>query len=155
MARKLQPRVARQITRQLDDILTAVHLPSRPRIGWIASVRQALGMSKTQLAKRIDITRPSLDELESNELKETITLASMRKIADALGCDVQYVLVPRKPLEQMIAERAMKKASTKLGRVNQSQALEASALEAASLSGAVVDLAKEYEVNRPADLWND
>jgi predicted DNA-binding mobile mystery protein A len=155
MARKLQPRVARQITRQLDDILAAVHLPSRPRIGWIASVRQALGMSKTQLAKRIDITRPSLDELESNELKETITLASMRKIADALGCDVHYILVPRKPLEQMIAERAMKKASTKLGRVNQSQALEASALEAASLSGAVVDLAKEYEVNRPADLWND
>ena len=155
MARKLQPRVARQITRQLDDILAAVHLPSRPRIGWIASVRQALGMSKTQLAKRIDITRPSLDELESNELKETITLASMRKVADALGCDVQYILVPRKPLEQMIAERAKKKASTKLGRVNQSQALEASALEAASLSGAVVDLAKEYEVNRPADLWND
>ena len=155
MARKLQPRVARQVTRQLDGILAAVHLPSRPRIGWIASVRQALGMSKTQLAKRVDITRPSLDELESNELKETITLASMRKIADALGCDVQYILVPRKPLEQMIAERAMKKASTKLGRINQSQALEASALEAASLSGAVVDLAKEYEVNRPADLWND
>ena len=155
MARKLQPRVARQITRQLDDILAAVHLPSRPRIGWIASVRQALGMNKTQLAKRVDITRPSLDELESNELKETITLASMRKVADALGCDVQYILVPRKPLEQMIAERAKKKASTKLGRVNQSQALEASALEAASLSGAVVDLAKEYEVNRPADLWND
>jgi len=155
MARKLQPRVARQITRQLDDILAAVHLPLRPRIGWIASVRQALGMSKTQLAKRVDITRPSLDELESNELKETITLASMRKVADALGCDVQYVLVPRKPLEQMIAERAKKKASTKLGRVNQSQALEASALDAASLSGAVVDLAKEFEVNRPADLWND
>ncbi len=130
-------------------------MPSRPRIGWLASVRQALGMSKTQLAKRIDITRPSLDELESNELKETITLASMRKIANALGCDVHYILVPRKPLEQMIAERAMKKASTKLGRVNQSQALEASALDAASLSGAVVDLAKEYEVNRPADLWND
>ena len=155
MARKIQPRVARQITRQLDDILAAVHLPSRPRIGWIASVRQALGMSKTQLAKRVDITRPSLDELESNELKETITLASMRKIADALGCDVHYILVPRKPLEQMIAEQAMKKASTKLGRINQSQALEASALDASSLSGAVVDLAKEYEVNRPADLWND
>jgi predicted DNA-binding mobile mystery protein A len=155
MARKPQPRVARQITRQLDDILAAVHLPSRPRIGWIASVRQALGMSKTQLAKRIGITQPSLDELESNELKETIALASMRKIADALGCDVHYILVPRIPLEQMIAERAMKKASTKLGRVNQSQALEASALEAASLTGAVVDLAKEYEVNRPTDLWND
>ena len=155
MAHKPSPRVARQMTRQLDDILATADMPSRPRLGWIASIRQALGMSKTQLAKRVGITRPSLHELVSNELKETITLASLHKVADALGCDVQYVLVPRKPLEQMIAERALKIASTKLGRVNQSQALEASALEGASLSGAVVDLAKEYEVNRPADLWND
>ena len=143
------------MTRQLDDILAKADMPSRPRLGWIASIRQALGMSKTQLAKRVGIARPSLDELESNELKETITLASLHKVANALGCDVQYVLVPRRPLEQIIAQRALRKASTKLGRVNQSQALEASALEAASLSDAVVDLAKEYEVNRPADLWND
>ena len=155
MARKPSPRVARQMTRQLDGVLASARVPSRPSIGWIASIRQALGMSKTQLAKRLGVTRPSLNELESNEVKETTTLTSMRRVADALGCDLQYVLVPRKPLDQMIAERALKKASTKLGRVNQSQALEASALEAASLSGAVVDLAKEYEVNRPADLWND
>ena len=155
MPRKPHPRVARQMTRQLDDILAKADMPSRPRLGWIASIRQALGMSKTQLAKRVGIARPSLDELESNELKETITLASLHKVANALGCDVQYVLVPRRPLEQIIAQRALRKASTKLGRVNQSQALEASALEAATLSDAVVDLAKEYEVNRPADLWND
>jgi len=155
MVRKLSPRVARQMTRQLDGVLAAARVPSRPSIGWIASIRQALGMSKTQLAKRLGVTRPSLNELESNEARETTTLASMRKVADALGSDLQYVLVPRKPLEQVIAERALKKASTKLGRINQSQALEASALEGASLSGAVVDLAKEYEVNRPAHLWND
>ena len=155
MVRKPSPRVARQMTRQLDDILAAVDLPSRPRIGWIASIRQALGMSKTQLARRIGVTRPSLDELESNEVKETITLASMRKVADALGCDLQYVLVPRKPLDKLIAEQALEKATKKLGRVNQSQALEASALEADSLTRAITDLAREFEVTRPADLWND
>lgn len=112
-------------------------------------------MSKTQLAKRIGVTRPSLDELESNEVKETITLASLRKVTDALGCDLQYVLVPRKPLERQIAEQALKKASSRLGRVNQSQALEASALEADSLSRAINDLAKELEVTRPSGLWND
>lgn len=155
MARKQSPRVARQITRQLDDMLAAVELPPVPRSGWIASIRQALGMSKTQLAKRIGVTRPSLDELESNEVKETITLASLRKVADALGCDLQYVLVPRKPLERQIAEQALKKASSRLGRVNQSQALEASALEAGSLSRAIKDLARELEVTRPSSLWND
>jgi len=155
MARKQQPRVARQKTRQLDDVLATANVPSRPRIGWITSIRQALGMSKTQLAKRINVVRQSLDDLESNELKETITLASMRNVADALGCDLQYVFIPRKPLEKLIVEQALRRASKKLGRVNQSQALEASAIETESLSRAVTDLAKEMEVKRPADLWND
>ena len=75
MTRKTQPRLARQKTRQLDDELAAANIPSRPRSGWIAAVRQALGMSKTQLAARMDIVRQSLDNLESNELKGTITLA--------------------------------------------------------------------------------
>ena len=55
----------------------------------------------------------------------------------------------------MITEQALKKAGKKLGRVNQSQALEAAAIETASLSRAVTDLAKEIEIKRPADLWND
>ncbi len=155
MPRKQQPRVARQKTRQLDDVLLAANVPSRPRIGWIASIRQALGMSKTQLARRIDVARQSLDDLESNELKGTITLSSMRNVAEALGCDLQYVFVPRKPLEKMIAEQALRRASKKLGRVNQSQALEASAIETESLSRAIIDLTKEIEVKRPANLWND
>jgi len=155
MASKASSRVARQMTRQFDDTLATVDMPSRPGAGWIASIRQALGMSKTQLANRIGVTPPSVFELESNEVKETITLRSLRKAADALGCDLQYVLLPRRPLEKLIAEQALKKASLKLGRVNQSQALEASALEADSLSRAIADLAKEFEVNRPTDLWND
>jgi hypothetical protein len=55
----------------------------------------------------------------------------------------------------MITKQALKKASNRLRRVNQSQTLEASAIEAESLSRAVTDLAKEIEVKRPADLWND
>ena len=55
----------------------------------------------------------------------------------------------------MVAEQALKRARDKLGRINQSQALEASAMESQSLSRAVTDLAKEIEVKRPADLWND
>jgi predicted DNA-binding mobile mystery protein A len=112
-------------------------------------------MGKTQLAKRINIARQSLSDMESNEKKGTITLASLRNAADGLGCDLQYVLVPRQPLEQMVAEQALRRASQKLGRINQSQALEASAIETDSLSRAVIDLANEIGVKRPADLWND
>ena len=155
MARKEQPRVARQKTRQLDEVLATTTIPSRPRIGWIASIRQALGMSKTQLAKRTHVARQSVDALESNEQNNAITLASLRTVANALECDLQYVLVPRKPLEKLISEQALRKASKKLRRVNQSQALEASAIETKSLSQAISDLAKEIEIKRPMDLWND
>jgi predicted DNA-binding mobile mystery protein A len=112
-------------------------------------------MGTTQLAKRMGITRPSLNQLETNEVSDKITLASLRNAADALGCDLQYALVPRQSLSKMVADQAKHRAHRKLGRINQSQALEASAMEAESLNKAVMDMAKEIEINRPADLWND
>jgi predicted DNA-binding mobile mystery protein A len=155
MKRKPTPRVARQKTRQLDETLATVQVPQRPRGGWIAAIRQAFGMNQTQLAKRMGITRPSLAQLEDNETKDTATLAALQRAADALGCDLRYVLVPREPLAEMVANQALHRARQKLGRVNQSQALEASAMAADSFSAAVADLAKELELERPSDLWND
>jgi len=139
----------------MDDILHDVRVPFRPRGGWLSTMRQALGMTKTQLADRLEIARTGVNRLEANELKGTITIASLSKAAEALGCELQYVLVPRKPLRDMVAEQALKRARDKLGRINQSQALEASAMESQSLSRAITDLAQEIEVKRPADLWND
>ena len=140
---------------QMDDVLHSVQVPSRPRGGWISTLRQALGMTKTQLANRLGIARTGVNRIESNELKGAITIASLEKAAKALGCDLQYVFVPRKPLHEMVAKQALKRAWEKLGRINQSQALEASAIEQESLSRTVLDLAKEIEVKRPANLWND
>ena len=148
-------RVARQRTRQLENALREVRVPERPRNGWIASIREALGMTKTQLAKRIGIARPSLNQLETNEISGSITVASLQNAANALDCDLQYVLVPRQPLSEMVREQAIKRAQQRLSRVNQSQALEASAIASENLSDAVADLAKELEVQRPTDLWND
>ena len=139
----------------MDDILHDVQVPFRPRGGWLSTLRQALGMTKTQLANRLGIARTGVNRLETNELKGAITIASLTNAAEALGCELQYVLVPRQPLGDMVAEQALKRARDKLGRINQSQALEASAMESQSLSRAVADLAKEIEVKRPADLWND
>jgi len=139
----------------MDDILHDVRVPFRPRGGWLSTMRQALGMTKTQLADRLEIARTGVNRLEANELKGTITMASLSKAAEALGCELQYVLVPRKPLRDMVAEQALKRARDKLGRINQSQALEASAMESQSLSRAIANLAQEIEVKRPADLWND
>jgi predicted DNA-binding mobile mystery protein A len=149
------PRQSRQMMRQLDELLAGVDLPLRPAGGWVSAIREALSMSQAQLARRMGISRQNLRQLEQNEASHAATLARVRRAADALDCDLQYVLVPRRSLAQLIKEQATRRAHQKLGRVNQSQALEAAALSAGSLSDAVADLATELEVLRPSDLWND
>src|SRR5580765_7238565 len=77
-----------------------------PTHGWIKAVRQALGMSMEQLAKRLKITQPSLVQLEQSEIKGTIELATLRRVAEALDCTLVYALVPNRPLETMVRDRA-------------------------------------------------
>lgn len=148
-------RVARQRTLQMDDALQGLRVPDRPPGGWLSTVRQALGMTKAQLARRLNIAGSGINAIETNELKGTITLKSLARAANALGCDLRYVFVPHEPLEKMVVDQATRRAREKLGRINQSQALEASAMESESLSRAITDLAREIEIQRPADLWND
>jgi predicted DNA-binding mobile mystery protein A len=77
-----------------------------PARGWIKAVREALGMSTAQLAKRMGIRQPSIIDLERSEEKGTIELATLRRVAQALDCSLVYALVPNKPLETTIRERA-------------------------------------------------
>ena len=112
-------------------------------------------MNKTQMAKRLGITSQSLAELEAAELKGSITLNRLQKAADALGCDLAYTIVPRKPLETMVSEQALRRATQKLVRINRSQALEAATVDEEALSAAVHDLARELELEGTTDLWNE
>src|SRR5271163_4656313 len=77
-----------------------------PVRGWIKAIREALGMSTAQLAKRLGIKQPSLVDLEQSEAKGTIELATLRRVAEALDCTLIYALVPNKPLEDTVRERA-------------------------------------------------
>ena len=112
-------------------------------------------MTQAQLAKRMGIAQQSAASLETDELNGNVTLARLMRAAEELGCELRYLLVPTEPLEDMVANQARRRAEQKLERVNQSQALEASAMSANSLSNGVADLARELEMNRAADLWDE
>src|SRR5271167_4387486 len=77
-----------------------------PVRGWIKAIREALGMSTAQLAKRLGVRQPSVVAIEQSEAKGTIELATLRRVAEALGCTLVYAFVPNKPLETMVRERA-------------------------------------------------
>jgi predicted DNA-binding mobile mystery protein A len=77
-----------------------------PVRGWVKAVRQALGLTTAQLAQQLGVKQPSVVALEQSEAKGTIELATLRRVAAALDCTVVYALVPNKPLETMVRERA-------------------------------------------------
>lgn len=79
---------------------------SPPVRGWIKAVREALGMTTGQLATRVGIKQPTLVAIEQSEAKGSIELATLRRVAEALDCTLVYALVPHKPLEATIRERA-------------------------------------------------
>jgi predicted DNA-binding mobile mystery protein A len=112
-------------------------------------------MSQQQLGSRLGVTRQRVGELETLEGDDRVTLSSLRRAADALGCELKYVFVPRTSLDQAISEQAFNRARQRIERVNVSQALEASAMSSTSLSMAISDLTNELATERPADLWDD
>src|SRR5258708_21159522 len=102
-------RLAAQARSQLDERFKELRPPKRytpPVRGWIKAVREALGMTTAQLAQRLGIKQPSLVDLEQSEAKYTIELATLRRVAEALDCTIVYALVPNKPLEILVHDRA-------------------------------------------------
>ena len=97
---------------------------ARPPRGWVKAIREALGMTTAQLAKRLGISQPSVVGLEKAEAAKVITLETLERAARALDCTLVYALVPRKPLETILRERAREKARERLRTISHSMSLE-------------------------------
>ena len=113
--------------RNLDKRLRILMNPdpfARPAHGWIKVLREALGMTTAQLAKRLGIAQPSVVGLEQAEASKAITLKTLERAARALDCTLVYALVPRKPLESVVQERAYQAARKRLHTISHSMMLE-------------------------------
>ncbi len=97
---------------------------ARPPRGWIRAVREALGMSAAGLAARLGITAGAVTRLEQSEAADRIQLDTLRRAADALGCDLVYLLVPRRPLNAVVRDRARELAHRQIAAVEQTMRLE-------------------------------
>lgn len=105
---------------------------ARPPHGWLRAVREALGMSAAALATRLGITAGAVTRLEQSEAADRIQLDTLRRAADALGCDLVYLLVPRRPLDAVVRDRARELARKQIAAVEQTMRLEDQATGMAS-----------------------
>jgi predicted DNA-binding mobile mystery protein A len=114
----------KQLDRSLEQYQAARKVP-RPSKGWIRAIRQALGVSSGELARRLGTSRQLPLQLEKGEAEDRITLKSLRAVANALDCDLVYALVPRAAsIEELIENRARAEARQRVLGVEHSMALE-------------------------------
>lgn len=114
----------KQLDRALEPYRTAREVP-RPSKGWIRSIRQALGVSSGELARRLGTSRQLPLQFEKGEAEDRITLKSLRAVANALDCDLVYALVPRAgSIRELIENRARAEAKDRVLGVEHSMALE-------------------------------
>jgi len=122
-----------------------------PVRGWIKAIREALGMSTAQLARRLKIKQPSLVQLEQSEAKGTIELRTLRRVAAALDCTLVYALVPNKPLEAMVRDRARAFGLRRREYVEHSMLLENQKVTAKHLDARLDEILRE---TNPRLFWD-
>jgi len=111
-------RLARSKLDQTGDWLRQIlpRLRPVPRGGWIAATRDALGMSRTELARRLEVQPSSVLKLEKSERAGTVQIDTLRRAAAAMDCEVVLLVVPRQSLQASVDQQRQKVFNTTFNR---------------------------------------
>jgi predicted DNA-binding mobile mystery protein A len=112
------------IDRRYPQLQAARASASRPTGGWLRAVREALGMTTLDVAQRLAVQPSTIHRFETSEQAGHIQLDTLARAADALGCELVYLLVPRRPLEEVVDERARELARRELRSLGHTMDLE-------------------------------
>jgi predicted DNA-binding mobile mystery protein A len=124
-----------------------------PPRGWLKAIRESLGLTERQQAERVGLTGSTLHKSELAEAEERITLGQLRKLAEGLDCELVYALVPRKPLTQVVEDRARSIALREVGEVAHTMSLEDQRPATDRLRKQVEQRTAELLRGRWSDLW--
>lgn len=125
----------------------------RPPRGWIRALRDALGMSSTELAARIGVSQSRVPAIEQSEVAGSIRLDTLERAARALDCRLVYALIPNNPLEDTVRAQARRKATRHLAEVAHNMRLEDQAVTDTDLAEQIDELAARLVDRR--GLWTE
>jgi len=123
-----------------------------PEKGWINAVRKTLGLTFSQLGKRINTTPQVIKKFEQNEFEGKITLNTLKKIASSVDCRLVYAIVPNTSFENIIDTNAEKIAGKIINRVSDSMNLESQSIEKEEIQRQLDEIKFELKRN-PKKIW--
>ncbi|MDD2492704.1 MAG: mobile mystery protein A [Bacilli bacterium] len=124
--------------------------------GWVYALRSALGMSLSQLGKRLDMTAQSVKELENREKEQTASLRSLAEVARALDLQFVYGFAFKKNdnLKKMVSRKAYALAQEIVLRTDRTMRLENQGISKIRFKNAVKEKAAKIIEEMPRHLWD-
>ncbi len=112
-------------------------------------------MTTAQFARRLGVSQPRVVELEQSEVSGKLTLHTLQRAAEALGCRLVYVIVPERPLAEVVRERAELVADRQSASVEHTMLLEDQAVHDKKAGRELRQQLIEDLLRRPARLWDE
>ena len=143
-----------QLDRKLQKLSVLSDFDVPPK-GWIFTIRTAVNMSLTQLAKRLKKTVPSTKEIEEREENKNITIKKLIEVGEALDLRFVYGFIPKEQtIKKMIEKRALEVAKDLVMRTSHSMKLEEQENSAERIAKALKERAESLQNEMPRFLWD-
>lgn len=153
VAKQYRDRVNQAVSQFGDVAIQPNH--GLPEEGWLRTVRTALGMTGTQLAKKLGVTKARVFKAEQDEPHGSVTLKSMQAMAEAMDCRFVYAIVPKHNVEDVIKQRALEKAREQVNTASTHMTLEGQTLSKEQLEYEIERVAAQIMDKMPSDFWNE
>jgi predicted DNA-binding mobile mystery protein A len=126
-----------------------------PERGWVNTIRTTLNMTMAQLGTKLNMTRQGVKRIEESEANGTITLNSLKGVANVMDLKFVYALVPKNgTIDDLIEIKADKLAQKIVLRTNQNMKLEDQGIGDDKISKTIKDLANEIKRELRRSLWD-
>jgi predicted DNA-binding mobile mystery protein A len=129
-------------------------LMKRPVRGWIRAIRYAIGMSGRQLAERLGISKNSVSAIEKRERDGSVTIRTMRRVAEAIDCTFFYGFLPNGSFDEIVRRRAEEVVRERIERINLTMKLEGQELPAGEIRRILRREVVRLTDETPRYLWN-
>jgi predicted DNA-binding mobile mystery protein A len=143
---------------QLNGKLLSFSILSRitvPPDGWIKAIRNTLGMTMQQLAKKLSISRQGVLDMEKREKDGAITIKSLRELGRVLDMELVYGFVPKAgSLDAMIEKKANELATKIVLRTSNTMKLEDQGNSKERIEKAINERTEELKKEMPKILWD-
>lgn len=143
-----------QINKKLErfSILKEIE---KPPIGWIKSIRMALGISLQQLGNKRSVSKQSILDIERREKEGTITLNALRDIGKTMDLELVYGFVPKDgDLNAYIERKARELAKEIVLRSSNTMKLEDQENSNERILKAIEERTEELIKKQPKILWD-